>query len=130
MPSKVELPNLDLWVLVDHVYLKPKTRIDIILYIAPLPNRPTFVSEATDRATMQALLDCIGEKVNKEVGYEANLAHLEYCVTKHENVSVRLSVDGYSDKILTFVATFIDLMLSCAETDGIEEALLTNSLEK
>ena len=37
-------------------------------------------------------------------------------------------MDGYSDKILTFFATFIDLMLSCA--DNIEEAQLSNSLEK
>ena len=48
----------------------------------------------------------------------------------YEDVGIRLSVDGYSDKILAFVATFIDLMLSCAADDGIDEALVLNSFEK
>ena len=121
---------MDLWVLVDHVYLKPKTRFDLILEVAPLDGKSSFISQANERASMQVLRDCISEKVNKEVGYEANLAHLEYAVTTYENTGIRLSIDGYSDKLLAFVATFIDIMLSCTSEDGIDEALVTNSLEK
>ena len=86
MPAKLSLiehGNADLWVLVDHVYLKPKTRIDLIILVAPPDGQRTFIDKAADRAVNAVLLDCISEKVNKEVGYEANLAHLEYTVKKY-----------------------------------------------
>lgn len=41
-----------------------------------------------------------------------------------------LSLEGYSDKLLDFAKTFVDLTLSCADENGIDAALLTNSLEK
>ena len=90
---KVELgQRSNLWLLVDHVYLKPLSRVDITLHIEPLDqlgdSSSAFLKNPEDRALFQVVCDCIREQVNKEVGYEANLAHLEYQVKKYGDVGV------------------------------------------
>ena len=121
-----------LWMLVDHVYLKPRTRLDIVLHIAPAIERydsSAFLSNPEDIAMFQVVCDCIREKINKEVGYEANLAHADYSVKKFCDVGIHFSFESYSDKLLDFAEHCLDLMLEMS-VQGIDQALVTNSLEK
>ena len=78
-PSKIELgDNATLWVLIDQVYLKPRSSIEIMLAVTPEAGSDTssgsFLRSAEDRALFQVVCDCIRGKVNKEIGYEASLA--------------------------------------------------------
>ena len=98
-----------LYLLIDRVYLKPRTRIDIILQIAPLdPNDGAFLKTVEDRAIFQVATDCIRQEINKKVGYEANLAQIGYSVSKFGEMGLCLSFDGYSDKLLDFGALFLE----------------------
>jgi len=116
------------------VYLKPRTRIDLILHVAPFEedegDSSSFLKTAKDKAKFSVLVDCIIDRVNKEVGYEANLAHISYEVKRFAEMGLSLALEGYSDKIFNFAAIFVDLTLSCAQDNGIESTLLRNSLEK
>ena len=122
--------------LVDHVYLKPRTRIDIVLQIAPTTDQGTsFLESPSDRALFNTVRECIKETVNKEVGYEALMAHLEFQVKKCNDMGLHLSVEAFSDKILPFTASLIDMMIQCAATDesgygGIDRQLVANALER
>ena len=77
----------------------------------------------------QVVCDCIREKINKEVGYEANLAHAEYSVKKFCDVGIHFSFESYSDKLLEFAALCLALTLELSK-EGIDQALIMNSLEK
>ena len=134
-PKRVELitgdDRADLFVLVDHVYLKPKTRLDLALNIAPSSEQATaFLASPADRGVFNAVIACISEKINKEVGYEASMAHFEFFVKKLDDTGLHLSVEAFSDKILPFTASLIEIIIACATDGGIENSLVANSLER
>ena len=58
------------------------------------------------------------------------MAHLEFYVKKFDDTGLQLSVEAFSDKILSFTASLIDIILSCATDGGIEKSLIANSLER
>ena len=120
-PTKIILNEaVTLWLLIDQVYLKPRTRLDIVLHIAPQTARnesSAFLSSPEDIAMFQVVCDCIREKINKEVGYEANLAHADYSIKKFCDVGIHFSFESYSDKLLDFAALCIALMLKMRDQD-------------
>ena len=67
--------------------------------------------------------------MNKEIGYEASLAQIEYSVKKFADLGLVFSFEGYSEKLLAFAATFVDLMTQCATVGGFGD-LVPSALEK
>lgn len=81
---------------------------------------------ATDYALFNVLLSCLDQTVSKRIGYEAQLAQIQYEVTSVEDLAVRINISGYSDKILNFVKQFLDIMQECAKLGGFEKTLVDN----
>ena len=83
-----------------------------------------------DFALFRVMQDCFRQKVTKYVGYEAQLAHVSFSLDTVEEMAVSLTVTGFSDKILVFAETYIQLLLWCAEPRGFDRASVLQAIEK
>jgi len=106
---------MTLYHLTDHVYLKPKTSIDIVLRIKQPENRHTpegkslsYLQTPKDFALFKVMKDCFRSELTKDVGYEAQLAHVTYSMSTIEEMAVRISISGFSDKLFDFTKIYID----------------------
>ena len=68
----------------------------------------------------QVMKDCLIQTVQKRVGYEASLAHLEFSVSNTDEMVFSLEFKGFSDKLFVFAETVIDIMLECAKEGGFD----------
>ena len=85
-PNAFEIAKgVNLYHQLDHVYLKPKTIIDIFLRIKQPEKRSTdegksvcFLKTPADFALYSVLEDCVDSAITAKVGYEAQLANCTY----------------------------------------------------
>ena len=75
----------------------------------------------TDVALFKVMKYCLKETVTKRIGYEAKLAQMKYSIYSIEDMSIRVKISGYSDKILIFVKEFLEIMRECAKQGGFEK---------
>lgn len=118
--------------MVDHVYRKPMSRVDVVFLVQPESNSSTSTSillSPQDRALLYVLTDCLKQQVNKEIGYEANLASIEYSAKGFEDQGLQLRFEGYSDKLFVFATKFLEIMKKCAREGGFPLAQVKNSYE-
>ena len=72
--------------------------------------------------------ECLVQAVTEEVGYEAELANVNFSFESIEEMGVRLRIAGYSDKIFDFAECFIAILFKSAEK-GFEHSDVMNSIE-
>ena len=75
----------------------------------------SFFETEKDFALFQVFRDCFSQKLIKQIGYEAELAHMRYSFQTVEEMAINIKIRGYSDKIFEFIKIYIELMLSCAK---------------
>ena len=128
---------MTLYHLTDHVYLKPKTSIDIVLRIKQPENRYTpegkslcYLQTAKDFALFKVMKDCFRSELTKDVGYEAQLAHVTYSMSTIEEMAVRISISGFSDKLFDFTKIYIDQLFKCAEDNHFMKKSVIQSMAK
>jgi len=61
------------------------------------------------------MADCLEQTVEKQVGYEAEMAEMTYSVNSVEEMAVSLNFGGYSDKLFDFAEAFLEIMKDCAK---------------
>ncbi len=66
--------------------------------------------------------------MTKRIGYEAQLANINYKMTSVEEMGVNLHFEGYSDKLFTFIEEYLDILFECSEKDWTPDEVL-NSVE-
>ena len=129
-PTEIQLTDDDsvlLYHLVDHVYLKPKSFLDVLLRIRQPEERYNsagkpvcFLETPKDYALFKVMTTCLEDKVTLLVGYEAELADMTYEITSNEEMAVCLRFSGYASTLLRFAETFITIMLESAKEGGFE----------
>lgn len=77
-------------------------------------NSPAYLQTPLQIAEFEILLDSLYETVNKEEGYEASLADLNYDCKNFEDRGLSLKFSGYSNTLIKFAETFITTMLTHA----------------
>ena len=75
------------------------------------------------------MTECLEQIVEKQVGYEAEMAEMTYSVKSVEEMAVSLNFGGYSDKLFHFVEDFLKILKECAKKGGFEESDVMNSIE-
>ena len=81
-------------------------------------NRPnTFISSPKDFALFRVMKDCLKQKVIKEMGYEAALAHMKYSLISLDDLAVKIEVAGYSDRLLNYAEIFFNILFECANQE-------------
>lgn len=69
--------------------------------------------------------------MNKEEGYEANLADISYDCKNFEDRGLQLKFTGYSSTLIKFAQTFIERMISlCKGTSKFDPRLVLLTTEK
>jgi secreted Zn-dependent insulinase-like peptidase len=93
---------------------------------------PGLVDTPLKRVLNAVLIDILIEKVSKQIGYEANLADVNYSMKVLETNALKLKFKGYNDKLPTFIVMFAQIMhnLSQKGLEDSEEYLVYNALEK
>ena len=74
--------------------------------------------------------DCFRQKVTKDVGYEAQLAHVSYSLRSIEEMAVHLRISGFSDKLFEFAQSYIDILIECAKDNGFKSRDVRQSIAK
>ena len=66
-----------------------------------------FLETPKDFAQFRILQDCFRQKVTKQVGYEAQLAHVTFSFKSVEEMAISLNISGFSDNIFEFAKIYI-----------------------
>ena len=61
------------------------------------------------------MIVCLLEAVNKEVGYEAQLADLSYDIKTFECRGLQMKFNGYEQTLLQFASKFLEIMQTFAQ---------------
>ena len=69
------------------------------------------------------------QAVTEQIGYEAELANVNFRLESIEEMGVRLRIAGYSDKIFDFAECLINILFKCAKDGGFEHNAVMNSIE-
>lgn len=72
---------------------------------------PFYLKTPFDVANFHLMVDCIIESVNKDMGYEAELADISYKVKNFEDRGLKLHFSGYEATLLEFAKLFLETML-------------------
>jgi len=91
----------------------------------------TFLNTPHQTALFDVLNDTLVETVNKEFGYEANMADISYSVGNWlDNLGLKIKLEGYSgEELLRFGELFIETMVKCARKGGFEDRQVQSSVE-
>ena len=114
--------RIDLYHLVDSVHLKPMTQVDVVLRLRQPSKRErksgklhTYLETAKDHVMFRVLKSCLKSVITKEMGYEASLAEIHFKFQSLEDIGVRITVNGYNDKVLEFAKMYLETLVACAE---------------
>ena len=62
----------------------------------------------------RVLKSCLKSVVTETIGYEAQLAEINYKFASIDDIAVRISITGYSDKIFEFAKIYLDTLFEYA----------------
>lgn len=123
--------------MLDHKHLKPTTAIDILLRIREPPERKhsngkplTFLSTPEDFALFDVMVNCLKSTVNRRIGDEAKLAHIDYDFESVNDMAVNIKISGFSDKVFLFAEMFLDIVRTCGRQDGFNQSTVLDSLNE
>ena len=54
---------------------------------------------------------------------------MKFKISSIEEMAVRISISGYSDKILLFVKEYLSILHECANQGGFEKTMVQNAME-
>ena len=60
-------------------------------------------------------MECLKAVITENVGYEAQLANINYSFESIDDMGIRINTNGYSDKIFEFTKIYLDMMYECAK---------------
>ena len=63
------------------------------------------------------------------MGYEAELADMNWDIYSEQDMAINLEFKGYSDKIFEFAEAFFEILFSSAKKDGFEQSSIMDSME-
>ena len=62
----------------------------------------TYLETPEDFALFKVMRNCLMETVTNRVGYEAELANVSFKIESVEEMAVKVTFEGYSDKLVDF----------------------------
>ena len=114
-PVHFKKGNYELFICKDQVHLKPLCYLLMTLLIdSDDDQRPLYLKSPKHFAHFEVMLDCLLETINKEEGYEANLADISYDCKNFEDRGLSISFSGYNSTLSTFAQKFIQRMKQLA----------------
>ena len=78
----------------------------------------------------RVLKSCLKSVITETIGYEAQLANINYKFSNIDDIAVRINITGYSDKIFEFAKTYLDILFEYAKSNSFDKTTLANSMEK
>ena len=78
----------------------------------------------------RVLKSCLKAVVTETIGYEASVADIHYKFQSLEDIGVRITIRGYSDKLMDFARIYLDKLIECGVKQGFEKRVLLQSMEK
>ena len=123
-PELVEIdPKFHLYHSIDKVYLKPLTVVNIMFRVRQPAKRfreqgmlktVCYLKTPKDFALFRVMKDCLKQTITKRIGYEANLAEVDYHLKSVEEMAINLNFSGYSDKLFDFIEEYLDILIECS----------------
>ena len=104
--------KLSCWLGTDHVHLKPVVHLKLV-FMFDQTTITDFLNTPKQTALFTVMSDCLIETVNKEFGYEANMADISYSAGNWlDNLGLKVKFEGYSgEELLRFGELFIERMM-------------------
>ena len=90
----------------------------------------TYLETARDQVMFRVLKGCLKAVVTESIGYEASVADIHYKFQSLEDVGVRITINGYSDKLLDFAKVYLDKLIECGVSQSFEKQVLLQSMQK
>ena len=137
-PKHIQIASgIELYHLLDAVHLKPVTQIDIMLQLRQPTGRLTqagklftYLETARDHVMFRVLKSCLKNEVTEKIGYEASLAEIHFKFSSLNDIGVKITIRGYSDKVLDFAKIYLDILIACGKPQSFEKRALLGSMEK
>ena len=109
-----------LYHLVDKVYLKPRTVLNVLFRIALPDSEPgkkpkSWLQSPEDFASYDVLIGCINQRITQKIGFEAGLAQIDHSIELVEEMAIRIKIVGYAGTCLKFAGEFLEIFRECAK---------------
>ena len=126
-PTILQKEAYSIHLIKDRVHQKPHAYIQLT-FLFTEQNEPTTLNERAELVAKQdIILDCLYETVNKDQGYDASLADLQYGLRSYQDRGFAVRFTGYAATLPLFVDKFLDCLLTI---DNFDARLFGISVDK